>query len=145
MQVCCVHGVVEASCVLCVHGVGVGRASPDVCCVHGRHGCSTKPSSILQPHPTNPTPTILTGRAGGAPDRYTGVVCRQQVNAKEGRILSVLPWGRLVVYCTQRGGIHAVDPRAPAAAVWSMQHPASEVGMCTRVYPTNPTHLPTYK
>lgn len=66
-------------------------------------------------------------RSGGAPDRYTGVVCRQQVDKAEGRMLSVLPWGRLVVYCTQRGGIHAVDPRSPATAVWSMHHKASEV------------------
>lgn len=95
-------------------------------CTHGNPYMPTR-TLLKGVAATTPSLTPPPHRSGGAPDRYTGVVRRQQVDRGEGRLLSTLPWGRLVVYCTQRGGIHAVDPRSPALTVWSMHHPASEV------------------
>eukprot|EP00873_Tetraselmis_striata_P002336 jgi/Tetstr1/422600/TSEL_013406.t2 len=50
-------------------------------------------------------------RAQGIPDRYTGIAAQRQVSSSEGALLEVLPMGSLLLYTTQRGGVHALDLR----------------------------------
>lgn len=38
----------------------------------------------------------------------SGVVCLPQVSRGEGALLEVAQWGRLLLYSTQRGGVHAM-------------------------------------
>ncbi|GBG00520.1 phosphoinositide 3-kinase regulatory subunit 4 [Raphidocelis subcapitata] len=76
-----------------------------------------------------------TSRAGSsAPDKYTGITARRQVSPGEGRVLDVQQWGGappLLVYSTQRGGVHGLDPRAPRDA-WVVPSPP-ELGLLTQV------------
>ncbi|KAK9909837.1 hypothetical protein WJX75_008190 [Coccomyxa subellipsoidea] len=60
-----------------------------------------------------------TSRSGGAPDRYTGIIGKRQAAPGEGAVLEVMQWGSLLLYATQRGGIHAWDLRADTNA-WTL-------------------------
>ena len=44
----------------------------------------------------------------GIPDRYTGILTQRQISVYEGALLQVVSMGNLLMYSTQRGGIHAL-------------------------------------
>eukprot|EP00884_Botryococcus_braunii_P002633 jgi/Botrbrau1/12370/Bobra.0239s0019.1 len=52
----------------------------------------------------------------GAPDQYRGIVGSKQADPKEGAVLQMAYWAGLLLYVTQRGGVHAWDLRAPRDA-----------------------------
>lgn len=61
----------------------------------------------------------------GAADQYKGITLRRQVSPGEGRILDVQQWGSapaLMIYATQRGGVHGRDLRMPRDA-WVVPSP----------------------
>ncbi|GAX85401.1 hypothetical protein CEUSTIGMA_g12817.t1 [Chlamydomonas eustigma] len=70
------------------------------------------------------------GRAGGSggsgrPDKYTGVVSKRQLHPGMGSILEVSQWGpSLLVYTSQRGGVHAWDLRMKSDAWALCSHPS---------------------
>jgi phosphoinositide-3-kinase regulatory subunit 4 len=75
-----------------------------------------------------------TTRAGGAPDKFTGITARRQVSPGEGRVFDVQAWGGspfLLTYVTQRGGVHGLDLRS-GRDVWVVPSPPS-LGLLTSV------------
>ncbi|KAK9817197.1 hypothetical protein WJX72_010933 [[Myrmecia] bisecta] len=63
---------------------------------------------------------VETVRAGnGAADRYTGIVGQRQMAVSEGAVLEVMQWASLLLYVTQRGGVHAWDLRMDRDA-WTL-------------------------
>ena len=51
--------------------------------------------------------------AGGGGEKYLGVVGKRQLSPGEGAVMDVQQWGpHLLMYVTQRGGVHAWDLRA---------------------------------
>ncbi|KAK9806003.1 hypothetical protein WJX73_003643 [Symbiochloris irregularis] len=60
-----------------------------------------------------------TTRAGGAPDRYTGLTGRCQVAPDEGAVLDVVEWGGLLLFATQKGALHGWDLRCKRDA-WTL-------------------------
>ena len=51
-----------------------------------------------------------------------------QLAPEEGAVLAVSEWGRLLLYSTQRGGVHALDHRAGSDA-WVLPATARQVGV----------------
>lgn len=57
------------------------------------------------------------------PPRYTGLACSRQLAVGEGAVLDIRSWDNgLLVYVTQRGGVHLWDTRM-AAEAWRTQIP----------------------
>lgn len=59
-----------------------------------------------------------------APDQYTGITSRRQLSPGEGAVLRVQQWGGLLVFATQRGGVHAYDARSGRDAWYIPSPPA---------------------
>jgi len=83
----------------------------------------------------NICPAIARSRtASGQPAKRTALVAdlrrvvAAQLAPEEGAVLDVCEWGRLLLYSTQRGGVHALDHRAGADA-WVLPATARQVGM----------------
>ena len=53
----------------------------------------------------------------------------RQASPGEGAVLEVVQWGSLLLYATQRGGVHAWDLRADANA-WSIPCSPNQVATC---------------
>jgi hypothetical protein len=51
-----------------------------------------------------------------------------QVEPGEGAVLAVAPWGQLLLYASQRGGVHAWDHRA-ARDAWHIPSVPQQVGV----------------
>lgn len=65
------------------------------------------------------------GSSIAAADEYRGITLRRQVSPGEGRVLDVQQWGTapaLMLYSTQRGGVHGRDLRMPRDA-WVVPAP----------------------
>lgn len=63
------------------------------------------------------------GRAGAAPERYTGIISTRQFSPGAGAVLDLAAWGpSLLVYSTARGGLSAWDLRAGGNA-WALPCP----------------------
>ncbi|KAL4452504.1 hypothetical protein ABPG75_008166 [Micractinium tetrahymenae] len=61
-------------------------------------------------------------RAGGAPERYTGILSSRQVSPDGSAVLDLAAWGpSLLVYTTQQGGLAAWDVRLGRDA-WSLPY-----------------------
>eukprot|EP00879_Flechtneria_rotunda_P022840 GHRR01024135.1.p1 GENE.GHRR01024135.1~~GHRR01024135.1.p1 ORF type:complete len:413 (+),score=138.78 GHRR01024135.1:1164-2402(+) len=68
------------------------------------------------------------------PDKYRGITAVRQLSPGEGAILKIVPWGphpALLLYATQRGGVHCCDLRAPAD-VWHVPA-APSLGLCQQL------------
>ena len=63
-----------------------------------------------------------------------------QLAPDEGAVLEVAQWGRLLLYSTQRGGVHALDHRAGGDA-WVLPTKARQV--CTTLVLSKGQPLPS--
>jgi hypothetical protein len=63
----------------------------------------------------------------------------RQAAPGEGAVLAVLQWGGLLLYCTQRGGVHAWDLRADRNA-WSLPCTPNQATLPCPVHPPMQLH-----